>query len=241
MTHSSISKAMVLAAGMGTRMRPLTDHVPKPLVRVAGRALIDHVLDKLEEVQIGSVVVNVHYYADKLEQHLAQRAQPPITISDERSALLDSGGGIVKALPVLGDAPFLLLNADTLWTDSVRPNLQRLAETYDAESMDGLLLLASTSTSIGYDGRGDFTMDDEGRLKRRLEGHVTPYVYAGAAVLHPRAFAGWREEPFSLNRIFDQMIAAGRLMGLRLEGQWMHVGTPQAVREAEAHLQAVFA
>ncbi len=241
MADNRITKAMVLAAGMGTRMRPLTDNLPKPLVAVAGKPLIDHVLDTLENAHIETVVVNVHYHADKLEQHLEGRASPAIIISDEREHLLDSGGGIVKALPHLGDAPFFLMNADTIWTESVTPNLARMAAHFDPASMDCLLLLAPTAHSLGYDGRGDFTMDEDGTLTRRQEGLIAPYVYAGAALLAPQAFAGWHAEPFSLNRIFDQLIAKDRIKGLRLEGTWMHVGTPQAVLDAEAHLQTVFA
>lgn len=241
MTHNRIAKAMILAAGMGTRMRPLTDTLPKPLVPVAGKALIDHVLDTLDNAGVETVVVNVHYRADQLESHLLGRASPQIVLSDERDNLLDSGGGIVKALPQLGNEPFYLMNADTIWTESVTPNLARMASVFDPSSMDGLLLLAPTTTSLGYDGRGDFTVAEDGCLIRRKEGHIAPYVYAGAAILSPRAFADYKAEPFSLNRIFDALIAEKRLKGLRLEGQWMHVGTPEAVQEAEERLQEEWA
>jgi N-acetyl-alpha-D-muramate 1-phosphate uridylyltransferase len=230
---SAPTRGMVLAAGLGTRMRPLTDDRPKPLVAVAGKALLDHVLDRLQEVGVGDVVVNVHYYADMMEAHLEKRAQPHITISDEREALLDSGGGVKKALPHLGGAPFFLLNADTIWREGVHGNLSRLAHAFDAQKMDALLLLAATSTSIGYEGRGDFSLNDAGRLTRRREGEITPYVYAGAAILSPAAFAPFSDTVFSLNRLFDKAIADGRLFGLRMDGQWMHVGTPEAVAEAE--------
>src|SRR6185437_14132433 len=150
--------AMVLAAGLGTRMKPLTDKRPKPLVEVAGRALIDHALDRLAEAGIERAVINVHHFAEQLERHLAARKKPQITISDERGLLLGTGGGILKALPILGDAPFYLINSDTLWIDGVKPNLARLAEGFDAKTMDALLLLAPTTGSIGYAGRGVFGM-----------------------------------------------------------------------------------
>lgn len=229
----TIDKAMVLAAGLGTRMRPLTDTIPKPLVPVDGRALIDWVLDRVAQAGIGDAVVNVHHHADLLEAHLKGRSAPRITISDERGRLLETGGGIVKALPALGAAPFLAINSDTIWVEGARPNIVRLMERFDPEQMDVLLLLAASALSIGYDGLGDFLMDTEGRLVRRGERLVAPFVYAGACVLKPALFAGMAEEPFSLNRIFDTAAEAGRLFGLRLEGVWMHVGTPDAIALAE--------
>src|SRR5665647_2751625 len=182
-------KAMVLAAGFGVRMRPLTDRMPKPLGPVAGRALLDHVLDRLSEAGVEGAVVNVHHFAEQMIAHLAARTRPAITISDERGLLLDTGGGVVKALPELGDAPFFHLNADTIWIDGVRPNLTRLEEAFDAAHMDALLLLAPTAGSIGYDGRGDFTFAPDGRLRPRGERQVSPFVYAGAAILAPSLFA----------------------------------------------------
>ena len=169
-----IDRAMVLAAGLGKRMRPLTDTLPKPLVPVAGKALIDHVLDKLADAGVTQAVVNVHHRADQIEAHVKGRARPRIVISDERGELLDTGGGIVKALPHLGSAPFFHMNSDTVWIEGVTPNLSRLAAQFDAARMDILLLLASTATSIGYDGRGDFTMAPDGRLSRRAERQVAP-------------------------------------------------------------------
>jgi len=225
--------AMVLAAGFGQRMRPLTDNMPKPLVKVAGKALLDHVLDRLADAGVTRAVVNVHYLADQIERHVAARELPRITISDERGLLLDTGGGVVKALPLLGDAPFFHINSDTIWIDSVKPNLTRLAETFDPEKMDALLLLAPGAGSIGYAGRGDFTMAPDGRLATRPERDVAPFVYAGAAILSPRLFIGAPSGAFSLTRLFGRAIEAGRLHGLRLEGLWMHVGTPEAIAEAE--------
>ena len=225
---------MVLAAGLGTRMRPYNGHIPKPLVEVGGKALIDHVLDKLADAGVERAVVNVHYLADQIEKHLVHRQHPQIIISDERGQLLDTGGGMVKALPLLGDAPFFHVNSDTLWIDGVRGNLTRLAEMFDPAQMDALLLLAPTSTSIGYQGRGDFLMAPDGHLLRRTERDVAPFVFAGAAVYAPALFADAPAGAFPLTALFDRAADAGRLFGLRLEGVWMHVGTPDAVAAAEA-------
>lgn len=233
-THPSPRRAMVLAAGLGTRMRPLTDSMPKPMVEVAGRALIDRVLDRLSATGVERAVVNVHYMADQLQRHLAGRTRPQIVISDERGLLLGTGGGVKKALPELGDAPFFHINSDTIWIDGVQPNLARLADAFDPDAMDALLLLASTTGSIGYAGRGDFTMAPDGRLARRGERQVAPFVYAGAAILAPTLFADAPQGEFSLTSLFDRAAAQGRLHGLRLEGLWMHVGTPEAVAAAEA-------
>jgi MurNAc alpha-1-phosphate uridylyltransferase len=230
--------AFVLAAGLGTRMRPYNGHLPKPLVTVRGKSLIDYGLDRLADAGIEQAVVNVHHLADALEQHLAKRQRPRIVISDERAALLGTGGGIAKALPKLGDTPFFLINADTFWLDGVKPNFSRLADAYDAKTMDALLLLAPTAGSIGYEGRGDYGMLSDGQLRRRGEHEVVPYIYAGAAILAPALFANAPEGAFALTSLFDQAAGKGRLFGLRLEGVWMHVGTPQAVADAEAALAA---
>jgi MurNAc alpha-1-phosphate uridylyltransferase len=230
--------AMVLAAGLGTRMRPLTDRMPKPLVSVAGKALLDHVLDALAEAGVERAIVNVHYLADQIERHVAGRASPKIVISDERDVVLDTGGGVVKALPLLGHEPFFHLNSDTMWIDGVRPNLSRLADAFDPARMDMLLLLAPTASSIGYAGHGDFAMASDGTLRRRKEREIVPFVYAGAAILSPGLFAGAPQGKFSLNEIFDRAIEVNRLFGLRLEGVWMHVGTPDAIPAAEAAIRA---
>lgn len=238
--NTSVPKsAMVLAAGLGTRMRPYNGHLPKPLVEVGGKALIDYSLDRLAEAGVARAVVNVHHLADALVQHLKARQHPRIVISDEREALLGTGGGIAKALPQLGGGPFFLVNSDTLWLDGVRPNFVRLAETFDPAIMDALLLLAPSAGCIGYSGRGDFAMLPEGHLRRRAEKEVVPFVYAGAAVLSPDLFAGAPAGAFSLTRMFDDAREKGRLFGLRLEGVWMHVGTPEAVAAAEAALHAL--
>jgi MurNAc alpha-1-phosphate uridylyltransferase len=228
-------RAMVLAAGVGSRMRPLTDRLPKPLVEVAGRPLIDHVLDRLAAAGVDLAVVNVHHFADQIERHLASRRRPSIVISDERERLLDTAGGVVKALDVLGDAPFFHMNSDTIWIEGVRPNLDRLAASFDASRMDGLLLLAATATSIGYDGRGDFALAPDGRLRRRAEREILPFVYAGAAMFQKSMFDDVPQSgAFALPRLFDRAAAVGRLFGVRLEGVWMHVGTPEAIAQAEA-------
>lgn len=226
--------AMILAAGLGSRMRPLTETRPKALVEVHGAPLIDHVLDRLEEAGVGEVVVNVHHHADMLEKHLSARNIPHVTISDERDALLDSGGGLCKALPQLGPDPFFAINADTIWIEGINPNLRQLAEQFDPARMDVLLLLAATASSVGYNGMGDFLLDPAGRLTRRPEREMAPFVYAGACILKPGLFADAPEGSFSLNRIFDKAADKERLFGIRLEGLWMHVGTPDAIAEAEA-------
>ncbi|MFZ1952815.1 MAG: nucleotidyltransferase family protein [Pseudolabrys sp.] len=231
-------RAMILAAGLGTRMRPLTDTLPKPLVKVAGRPLIDHVLDRLAETGVECVVVNVHHLADQMQRHLAQRKQPQIVISDERGLLLGTGGGVKKALPELGDAPFFHINSDTIWIDGVKPNLARLADAFDPAAMDALLLLAPTNGSIGYSGRGDFAMAADGQLRKRAEQEVAPFVYAGAAILSPALFKSTPEGELSLTTLFDRAAQARRLHGLRMEGLWMHVGTPEAIASAEAAIKA---
>jgi MurNAc alpha-1-phosphate uridylyltransferase len=234
------TKAMVLAAGLGLRMRPLTDHMPKPLVSVAGRPLLDHVLDKLADAGVTEGVVNVHYLPDQIINHVASRARPRVIISDERDAVLGTGGGVVKALPLLGDAPFFHVNSDTMWIDGVQSNLIRLAEAFDPAHMDILLLMAPTTSSIGYGGRGDYAMLPDGALRKRKEHQVVPFVYAGAAIMSPSLFADAPKGEFSLTKMFDLANEQERLFGLRLDGVWMHVGTPDAVQAAEeAFLESV--
>jgi MurNAc alpha-1-phosphate uridylyltransferase len=230
--------AMVMAAGLGTRMRPYNGQIPKPLVTVGGKALIDHVLDRLAQADVTRAVVNVHHLADQIEGHLKGRRAPEIVISDERAQLLGTAGGPVNAMPKLGGGPFFLVNSDTIWIDGVMPNLKRLASAFDAARMDALLLMAPTATATGYSGRGDFSMAADGRLKRRAERDVVPFVYAGAAILTPAFFAGVGAGPSSMSPLFARAEEAGRLHGLRLDGIWMHVGTPDAVAAAEAALIA---
>jgi MurNAc alpha-1-phosphate uridylyltransferase len=227
--------AMVLAAGRGERMRPLTLKVPKPLVELAGRPLIDHVLDKLAGAGVETAVVNVHYLPDLLEASLARRAEvkPAIIISDERDELLDTGGGAKRALPLLGPGPFFVHNADTVWSEGPIPELKRMLKLWDPAVMDCLLLLAPLSSSIGYAGKGDFAMAPDGKLTRRGERQIVPFAFAGASICHERLFADSPEGPFSLNLLWDRALASERLYGMRLDGRWMHVGTPEALAEAE--------
>jgi N-acetyl-alpha-D-muramate 1-phosphate uridylyltransferase len=231
-------RAMVLAAGLGTRMRPLTDSTPKPLIKVAGKPLIDHVLDRLADAGVERVVVNVHHFAEHLQRYLANRQRPKIVISDERGLLLGTGGGVRKALPELGGAPFFHVNSDTIWIDGVKSNLLRLADSFDPAVMDALLLLAPTTGSVGYSGRGDFSMAPDGSLLKRTEQEIAPFVYAGAAILSPALFKDAPSGEFSLTTMFERSAHAKRLHGLRLEGVWMHVGTPEAIGEAEAAIRS---
>lgn len=234
-----IDSAMVLAAGLGKRMRPVTDTLPKPLVQVGGRALIDHALDRVADAGIATAVVNVHYLADLIEAHLQSRGRPNVVISDERRELLETGGGVKRALPLLGEKPFVLLNSDSLWIDGTRSNLVRLIEAWQPDRMDILLLVAPIATSLGFEGRGDFFMDADRRLQRRGERDAAPFVYAGVAILKPQLFDDTPDGAFSLNRLFDRTIAVGRLHGLPLDGQWLHVGTPDAIAAAEERLASV--
>ena len=225
--------AMVFAAGLGTRMRPVTNTMPKPLIPVGGKALIDHMLDRFEEAGLEQAIVNVHYFADQLEAHLAGRKKPRIVISDERAALLDQGGGIKRVLPLIGDAPFFLCNTDAFWLEGPRSNLQRLAARWDPAKMDVLLLVAETTTSVGVDWPGDFTMLADGQLVRRDERNVAPFVYAGVGIIKPSLFAEAPDGAFRLAPFFFDAAAKGRLYGQRLDGQWLHVGTPEAIAQAE--------
>jgi MurNAc alpha-1-phosphate uridylyltransferase len=224
---------MVFAAGLGTRMRPVTETVPKPLVKIAGRTMLDHMLDRFAEIGVKRAIVNVHYLADQLERHLASRTMPEIIISDEREKLLDQGGGIKKVLPLLGDKPFFICNTDAIWLEGARSNLARLRERWDPDQMDVLLLVAASATSIGVDWPGDFFMDGEGRLTRRGERAVAPFVYAGVGVIKPQLFAQVKEDIFRLAPFFFAAAERGRLFGQRLDGQWLHVGTPAAIEDAE--------
>jgi N-acetyl-alpha-D-muramate 1-phosphate uridylyltransferase len=230
------TNAFVLAAGKGERMRPLTTTMPKPLVPLGGKPLIDHVLDRLTAAGITRAVVNVHYMADKLEKHLAARRSPKIIISDERAELLDTGGGVVHALPLLEDNAFVIHNSDSVWIEGLGSNLDRLLNAWDDKIMDSLMLLAPMAASIGYSGLGDFQMDATGRLSRQTGPKLAPFVFAGVSIAHPRMFENAPHGAVSLNKIWNQAIERGRLYGLRLEGIWMHVGTPDALAEAEAAL-----
>ncbi len=235
-TVGDITTAMVLAAGLGRRMRPLTADTPKPLVAVAGRTLLDRVLDRLVAGGVERAVVNVHYLGDQVIDAMATRGVPRIEISDERGELLDTGGGIANALPLLGDGPFFVHNSDSIWIEGPENNLARMQRYWDDARMDCLMLLAMTTTSTGYAGRGDFAMDPQGQLSRRGEHGVVPFVFTGVSIAHPRLFEGAPQGAFSLNQLWDRAMTAGRLYGLRLEGRWMHVGSPLGLAEAEAAL-----
>ena len=228
--------AMVLAAGLGERMRPLTLRMPKPLVPIAGRPLIDHVLGRLAAAGVETAVVNVHYLPEQLEAHLAnRRGQPPKTlVSDERGVLLDTGGGTKRALPLLGRGPFFIHNADSVWSEGASPALSRMLKKWNPAAMDCLLLLAPAATSIGYAARGDFSMTGDGRLTRRGPDEVVPFAFAGVSLCDESLFKDAPDGRFSLNLLWDRSLAKGRLYGIRLDGRWMHVGTPDALAEAEA-------
>ncbi|MEM8689404.1 MAG: nucleotidyltransferase family protein [Pseudomonadota bacterium] len=231
------TRAMMLAAGLGTRMRPLTDERPKPLVEVAGKALIDHALERLRDAGVEEAVVNVHYKADMLEDHLRAVKRPKIIISDERQELLETGGGLVKALPHLGTEPFFMVNTDSLWIEGARPSLERLRLGWDDDSMDMLLLICSTVQSHGYSGPGDFHCDADGTLSRRAENEIAAFVFTGVYMVHPRIFDDAPKGKFSMNVLFDRAMEAGRLKGLRHDGIWMEINTPEAIATAEQVLQ----
>jgi MurNAc alpha-1-phosphate uridylyltransferase len=232
------TKAIVLAAGLGKRMLPITATMPKPLVKVAGQSLIDFALDKLHEAGMETVVVNVHHFADMLEAHLRARKIPRILISDERDELLETGGGVKKALPLLGEDPFVTFNSDSMWIEGANPNLKRLVAAWDAERMDILMLVAPLSTSVGYEGRGDFHRDEDGRLRRRGSNDRSDFVYAGVAIVKPELVPGTPVGAFSANAFYDRAIANDRLYGLPLDGQWLHVGELHTIAEAEKCLAA---
>lgn len=228
---------MVLAAGLGTRMRPLTDHVPKPMVPVAGRSLIDRVLDWAAVSGVKNAVVNTHYLAPMLQAHLSQRSgKPSITISHEE-VLLETGGGIVKALPHLGSAPFFSANSDTLCIDGASPALARLAAQWDDARYDALLLLHPANKAIGYEGKGDFSLTADGKPRRRGDAASAPFVFTGVQLLHPRYFAHAPEGAFSMNVLYNRGISADgvldRVGALVHDGEWLHIGDPKGLAQAE--------
>jgi len=234
----SLKTAMVLAAGLGTRMRPLTDDRPKALVEVGGRALIDHVLDRLAGAGVQRAVVNAHWFADRLEAHLKARGRgPEIVISDERAELLETGGGLKKARPLLGDDPVFVANIDSVWIDQ-GDALADLIRLWDPERMDAALLLARREGSIGFEGDGDFFLGDAGGLTFRGEAASAPYAYMGVHITRPGYADGGPDGPFSLSPLWRRSAAEGRLFGCVLDGDWMHVGDPQARDEAEGRLRA---
>ncbi len=228
------ANAFILAAGLGTRMRPLSDHTPKPLISVGGKALIDHGMDRLREAGVQNVVVNAHYLAPQMFDWAAKQASPAVIISDERGELLDTGGGIRKALPLLGDNPFYVLNSDSFWTEPQSKALHRLQQSWDDTRMDCLLLLSRQSAARGYDGKGDFSRALGGGLQRGKG--TDALAYMGAYLVHPRLFARATAAKFSMNFLWDIAISEGRLHGIVHDGLWLHVGTPEAIKLAEAEL-----
>lgn len=229
--------ALVLAAGLGTRMRPLTNDRPKALVEVGGRALIDHVLDRLADAGVETAVVNVHAFADRLEGHLTARRTPRIVISDERACLLETGGGLKKARPLVGDDPILVANIDSVWLENGVSALERLTAAWDPARMDVCLLLARLDSSIGFDGPGDFFLEDDGRLTFRGEAPSAPYAYMGLHITKPQVVDAEGEGAFSLAPLWRAMAEQGRLHGAVMDGFWMHVGDPMAREAAEARLR----
>ena len=236
MSELASDTGMILAAGLGKRMRPLTASQPKPMVRVAGKPLIDHALDRLSSAGVTKAVVNVHYLADALEAHLVGRTSPVITISDERDQLLETGGGMTKALPQLPD-PFFSLNADNIWLDGPRDAFQDLSAQWDAQKMDALLLVVPHARAANFSGPGDFHMDAEGLLSRRKPGRIAPFIFTGIQLISHRLLRDAPVGPFSTNMLWDRAIEEGRLFGASFTGQWFEVGTPQAIGPTEEALR----
>ncbi|MFV0281944.1 MAG: nucleotidyltransferase family protein [Rhodoblastus sp.] len=238
MTTSPIARnpldtAMVFAAGLGSRMRPITNSLPKPLVKIGGKAMLDHMLDRLDDGGVARAIVNVHHLADQIETHLKGRTHPQIVISDERGKLLDQGGGIRKVLPLIGDNDFFICNTDAVWIEGPNSAIAAMRKAWRPQDMDVLLLVAATSGSVGVDWPGDFHMTPEGVLTKRAEREVSAFVYAGVGIIKASLFADAQDEVFRLAPYFFRAAEAGRLHGLRLNGQWLHVGSPEAIEEAE--------
>ena len=228
---SDIDTAMVLAAGFGTRMRPLTETTPKPLIKLLGKPLIDWSMERLRAGGVTRFVVNTHYLAHQLEAHFADAGD--VTIIHEPD-ILETGGGVKNALHLLGDKPFFAVNTDAIWLEGPYPALGRLRRNWRPEAMDAMLLLQPTVRAFDYYGSGDYRLDPDGRAERRGEGEVVPYVFSGVQILHPRLFENAPDGAFSLNRIYDEAQVNGRLYGLPHDGEWYHVGTPEALAQAEA-------
>ena len=227
--------AMVMAAGLGKRMRPLTDNMPKPLVSLAGKPLIDHVLDRLRAAGVRQVVVNVHYFPEQVERHLAGHVSDlDVRISDERDLLLETGGGMVRALPLIGSDPFLAVNSDNLWTDGEGDSLRKLATAWDERSMDALLLLVPRERATNHQGRGDFNLERDGRVHRRPQAEPFDYLFTGIQIVSKRLLRNAPGGAFSTNILWDRAIAEGRLFGAVHDGRWFDVGTPAALTATEA-------
>jgi MurNAc alpha-1-phosphate uridylyltransferase len=226
-------RAMILAAGLGTRMRPLTNDLPKPLVAVNGKTLIDYAIDRLAAAGVELIVVNLHHHAARLKAHLEQRKDVDIRTSDETDRVLGTGGGVFKALPLFAGEPFFVHNSDSIWVEGYGHALDRMIARWNPDIMDALLLAAPLVNSIGYDGAGDFLMDADGRLSRVPEQQLSPFAYPGVQIVHPRIFDRMSAGVFSINPLWDRAIERGRLYGIRLDGVWMHVGTPEALAQSE--------
>ncbi len=237
--RTTLDTCMVLAAGLGNRMRPLTNDRPKPLLDVAGKSLLDHALDMAAEAGLDRAVVNVHYFPDMVEAHVAARAgDPAIQISNERAQLLETGGGVLKALPLLDRETVVIFNADNVWVDGPMQTATALLAAWQPEKMDTLLLLAPVATATGYNGPGDFNLAADGQLIRRGEAATAEYAYAGIHILKTKLFAGMKVEPFSLNRVWNIAAAENRLFGTVHPGAWYHVGTPEGIMMANDALNA---
>ena len=236
MSELASDTAMVLAAGMGKRMRPLTATQPKPMVRVAGKPLLDHTLDRLADAGIARAVVNVHYLAEHIEAHVKDRTAPEVVISDEREELLETGGGMVKAADLLPD-PFFSLNSDNIWLDGPRNAFADLSAVWDAERMDALLLLVPHKGAHNFRGKGDFHMDSAGRLQRRRSGRIAPFIFTGIQLVAKRLMRDAPDGKFSTNILWSRAIEEGRLFGTPFTGQWYEVGTPDAIKPTEAALR----
>lgn len=233
---TNIKRAMILAAGFGVRLRPITDTTPKPLIKVLGRTLIDRTIDRLHEGGIDTFVVNIHHLSEQIQKHLEKRIDVKILFSLEKK-ILETGGGIKNSLTKFGNEPFFACNGDTLWLNGTQNAVDRMIRQWDADKMDALLMLHSTVNSYGYEGLGDFDLNPLGVLSRRLEGEVSPYLFTGVQILHPRLFKSAPEGPFSLNLLFDKAIERSKLYGIVHDGEWFHVGTPKALKEAEDYMQ----
>lgn len=242
MTQEDPDTAMVLAAGLGLRLRPLTNKLPKPLLELAGRTLLDRALDHLHAFGVSTVVINLHYLGNLIEAHLANRNSPSVVYSHEEDLLLETGGGVTKALPVLGEKSFFVINSDITWTDGSQPALRWLTCSWDSTEMDALLLLHPVEAATGYNGAGDYSikaldhpgMPAIGQLNRRGDRSSAPFVFTGVQILHPRLFGGAPEGPFSLTQLYDRAEQAGKLYGIVHDGDWHHIGTPSGLIEAEA-------
>lgn len=224
--------AMILAAGLGTRMRPLTDKRPKPLIEVKGRSLIDRSMDRIREAGIEQVVVNKHYLADQIDAWAAKQSDPPVVVSDERAELLDTGGGVANVLALLGNEPFFVFNSDSFWVDGPVPALERMRAAWRGGQMDCMLLLSDPARSVGFDSSSDFSIDADGRLER-FSGESGGYIYCGCYLVSPQLFADAPGGAFSMNDLWNKALERGRLFGLVHDGLWLHVGTPEAIKDAE--------